>query len=198
MAEKNSKITEVAFDTRNANAHTLQGDRLLEKSLNKFGFREAGTLDKNGVIISGNKRTEIAGREGFEDIQIFKGDPNKIAFIQYDDIDLDTAEGRELAIALNQTAKSSINIDMNIVNEFSEEFGIDLAKEWEFEYSPINANDDSNSVAQAINNNSNNEETIVFKYDSDTYTEINNAISQLMKSKGLDSKEELLKELLYI
>src|SRR5690349_21180276 len=108
MAEK---ITALKFDKKNFNKGSEKGNRLLEKSLQKFGFREAATLDKNGVLIGGNKRTAKAGEIGLEEVEIIKADPNKVYALQFDDIDIDTPEGRELALALNQTAKENIVFD---------------------------------------------------------------------------------------
>ncbi len=102
-------------DSKNFNKGTQEGDRLLEKSIKKFGFREAATLDKYGVLIGGNKRTAKAQKLGIKDVQIIKADKNKIYALQYDDIDLGTPEGRELALALNQTAKENICIDVELV-----------------------------------------------------------------------------------
>ena len=130
---KITKIKDVKFQEHNLNQGTEFGDRLLEKSLTKFGFREAGTLDKDGNIISGNHRTEKAGQLGMDDVQVFKGDPTKVTFIQYDDIDINTVEGKELALALNQTAKTNIRIDevmaVEQLGEIAVEWGIDVEEE---------------------------------------------------------------------
>lgn len=125
MAKK--KITDLHFDTKNFNTGTQQGNALLEKSIQKFGFREAATIDKNGVLIGGNKRTAKAGELGFEDVEIIQADPKKVYALQYSDIDIDTPQGRELALALNQTALKNIVIDAELVEaELSEA----VAVEW--------------------------------------------------------------------
>lgn len=125
MAKK--KITDLHFDTKNFNTGTQQGNALLEKSIQKFGFREAATIDKNGVLIGGNKRTAKAGELGFEDVEIIQADPKKVYALQYSDIDIDTPQGRELALALNQIALKNIVIDAELVEaELSEA----VAVEW--------------------------------------------------------------------
>lgn len=123
-----TKITDLQFDERNFNKGSEKGNRLLEKSIQKFGFREAAVLDKNGAIVGGNKRIGKAGEVGFEEVQIFKGDPTKAIAIQFDDIDLDTPEGRELALALNQTAKENIVFDAEVIEATLEEA---VVQEWE-------------------------------------------------------------------
>lgn len=125
------KITELKFDDKNFNKGNPFGDALLEKSISKFGFREAATLDKNGVLIGGNKRTEKAGSLGFEDVEVIKADPKKVYALQYDDIDIETKEGRELALALNQTAVKNIVIDAELVDA---ELGEVVIQEWGVSY----------------------------------------------------------------
>lgn len=136
MAKK--KITDLKFDDKNFNIGSQQGNALLEKSIQKFGFREAATVDKNGVLIGGNKRTAKAGELGFEDVEIIKADPKKVYALQYDDIDIDTPEGRSLALALNATAKSNIVLDAELVEAelgeaVCEEWGVETSKKLEAE-----------------------------------------------------------------
>lgn len=128
MAKK--KLTEIKFDELNFNKGSVKGNALLEKSLQKFGFREAATLDKNGVLIGGNKRTAKAGEIGMEEVEIIKADPSKVYALQYDDIDIDTPQGRELALALNQTAKENIVFDAEVIEATLEEAVIE---EWGIE-----------------------------------------------------------------
>ena len=71
---KEQKITQIKFDNKNFNKGSIIGNELLEKSISKFGFREAATVDKNGVLIGGNKRTEKAGELGFEDVLLKDND----------------------------------------------------------------------------------------------------------------------------
>jgi len=125
MAKK--KISDLKFDDKNFNIGSQQGNTLLEKSIQKFGFREAATVDKNGVLVGGNKRVAKAGEIGFEDVEIIKADPKKVYALQYDDIDIDTPEGRSLALALNATAKSNIVFDAELIEA---ELGEAVCEEW--------------------------------------------------------------------
>lgn len=113
--EKSKTLKDISFDPTNFNKGTEQGDFLLTKSLQEFGFREAATVDKNGVLIGGNKRTAKAGELGFEELEIIKADPKKVYALQYDDIDMNTDHGKRLALALNQTASKNILIDAEVV-----------------------------------------------------------------------------------
>jgi hypothetical protein len=121
MSKAKKTLSDLIPDSKNFNKGTAQGDILLTKSIEEFGFREAATLDVNGVLIGGNKRTAKAGQLGFEEVEIIKADSTKVYALQYDDIDITTEKGRRLALALNQTASKNILIDAEMVEaELSE------------------------------------------------------------------------------
>ena len=147
MSKTKKTLSDLIPDSKNFNKGTAQGDILLTKSIEEFGFREAATLDVNGVLIGGNKRTAKAGQLGFEEVEIIKADSTKVYALQYDDIDITTEKGRRLALALNQTASKNILIDAEMVEaELSEavceEWGIEMDKEI-----PEAEEDDFNGVA---------------------------------------------------
>lgn len=123
------KISDLKQDPKNFNKGTLTGDALLKKSISKFGFRGAVTIDKNGVIIGGNKRTAKAGELGFEDLEVIEADSNKVYALQYSDIDLSKKKGKELALALNKTAQENIFIDIELVEielpDVCEDWGVE-------------------------------------------------------------------------
>ena len=171
MAKK--KITDLKFDDKNFNIGSQQGNALLEKSIQKFGFREAATVDKNGVLIGGNKRTAKAGELGFEDVEIIKADPKKVYALQYDDIDIDTPEGRSLALALNATAKSNIVLDAELVEA---ELGEVVCEEWgishnETDYSQKNKEIDIDAMDDEM--------VIKLKYTEDEYNIVKGQLLRL-------------------
>lgn len=123
------KLTEVAkLDPLNANAHTERGMNLLEKSMTKFGPRDAVTIDKNGFVVDGNARTETYVSMGVDEVQVITGlDPSLPVYIQYADLDLED-EGniaRELSVALNQIGRINLNFDPEMLQLYTEG-GIDL------------------------------------------------------------------------
>ena len=54
------KITDLIPDPSNYNKHSAYGMGLLEKSMLKDGFVEAGLISEDNVICSGNARQETA------------------------------------------------------------------------------------------------------------------------------------------
>ena len=125
MAKK--KITDLKFDNKNFNKGTQYGKSLMEKSLSKFGAGRSILIDKNNRIIAGNKTTENFGELGLEDVKIVETDGKTLVAVKRNDIDLDTPEGREFALADNQTAKTNIDFDFEIAKD---ELGDETLNEW--------------------------------------------------------------------
>lgn len=120
-----ASISDLRFDDKNMNAHTSHGMGLLEKSLQQFGAGRSILIDKNNRIIGGNGVVEAAGNIGLEDVQIVESDGKKIIAVKRTDIDLDSKEGRELAMADNAVAAEDLSWDKGNIEEVSEQFGIE-------------------------------------------------------------------------
>lgn len=110
-----AKIADLVFDDKNFNVGTPYGQSLIENSFRKFGAGRSILLDKNNRIIAGNKSVENAGAIGMDDVQIVESDGSKIIAVRRTDIDLDTKQGREMALADNATAKHNIVFDAVLV-----------------------------------------------------------------------------------
>ena len=138
-------INDLHFDKKNYNRGTEQGDKLLDKSIRKFGYRQPAVVDKNGNIVAGNKRIAKAGELGIDEVNIVKGDPKKITVIQYDDFDLENDKlTKEYALADNQVAKVNIEIDTDVVVD---DLGEEVAQDWrvealEIDFGDIQSNQD--------------------------------------------------------
>ncbi len=124
-------INELNFDKRNANKHTQKGLKLLEKSLSKLGAARSIVLDKDNNIIAGNGVIEVAGQIGMNHIRVIETDGNEIVAVKRTDVSIDSKKGRELAIADNATAINSIDFDFDVITDLSNDFDLDLLKEWE-------------------------------------------------------------------
>jgi hypothetical protein len=131
MATKKSttptKISELIPDDKNFNKGSEFGGSLISKSLQKFGAGRSILLDKNNRIIAGNKTVENAGAVGIEDVQVVETDGKTIIAVKRTDIDLDTPEGRELALADNASAKANIVFDAELIEA---EVGEAVCQDW--------------------------------------------------------------------
>ena len=115
-----AKISDLKFDDKNFNRHTQKGMSLLEKSLQQFGAGRSILIDKDDRIIAGNGIVESAGQVGLEDVQIVESDGTKLIAVKRTDISLDSAEGREMALADNATAAADLEWNTEIEAEEDE------------------------------------------------------------------------------
>ena len=120
-----TNVEQLIPDNKNFNKGTEYGQHLIEESLRKFGAGRSILLDKNNRIIAGNKTIENAAIVGLENVIIVETDGNQIVAVKRKDIDLDSANGRELALADNATSKANLAWDMDIITEQAERFAID-------------------------------------------------------------------------
>lgn len=121
---KEAKISDLVFDDKNFNKHTEYGMSLIEKSIRNNGAGRSILIDKNNRIIAGNGVTEIAGQIGLDDVQIVESDGTKIIAVKRTDIDLDSKQGREMALADNATASADLQWDTENLQHAVDEFGI--------------------------------------------------------------------------
>lgn len=112
-------------DDKNFNKGTEFGDHLMDDSLRKFGLGRSILLDKNDRIIAGNKTTEKAAELGFENVLIVETDGNTLVAVKRKDIDLDSAKGREFALADNATSKANLCFDTDLIMQEAAKFDFD-------------------------------------------------------------------------
>lgn len=120
-----TSIEQLVPDNKNANKGTEYGQHLIEESLRKFGAGRSILLDKHDRIIAGNKTIENAAIVGLDNVIIVETDGNQIVAVRRKDIDLDSAKGRELALADNATGKANLAWDEEVVEQLAAQYQID-------------------------------------------------------------------------
>lgn len=120
-----TNIESLVPDNKNFNKGTEYGDRLMDESLRKFGLARSIVIDKNNRIIAGNKTAEKAADIGFTDVLVVEVDGNLLVAVKRKDIDLDSAKGRELALADNATSKANLAWDESLIEEVSQQWGFE-------------------------------------------------------------------------
>ena len=120
-----TNIESLVPDNKNFNKGTEYGDRLMDESLRKFGLARSIVIDKNNRIIAGNKTAEKAADIGFPDVLVVEVDGNQLVAVKRKDIDLDSAKGRELALADNATSKANLAWDESLIEEVSQQWGFE-------------------------------------------------------------------------
>lgn len=104
---RHAKITDFKPDPQNPNKGSERGYRLLNDSLAEFGAGRSILVDKNGIVIAGNKTQENALDIGLEDAIVVPTDGKQMVVVQRTDLDLlnDTDhKARRLSIADNRTS----------------------------------------------------------------------------------------------
>lgn len=120
-----TNIESLVPDNNNFNKGTEYGDHLMDESLRRFGLGRSILIDKNNRIISGNKTAEKAADIGFTDVVVVEVDGNQLVAVKRKDIDLDSAKGREFALADNATGKANLAWDEELISA--------MAEKWDFE-----------------------------------------------------------------
>ena len=120
-----TNIESLVPDNKNFNKGTEYGDHLIDESLRRFGLGRSILIDKNNRIIAGNKTAEKAADIGFTDVVVVEVDGNQLVAVKRKDIDLDSAKGRELALADNATSKANLCFDTDLIMQEAEKFDFD-------------------------------------------------------------------------
>jgi hypothetical protein len=121
-AAANAKITDLVPDDMNANRGTERGGQMIENSVKRFGLGRSIVLDKNNMVIAGNKTLENAAGAGIENVIIVETDGNQLVAVQRVDLDMDEAPevARALGIADNRTAEINLEWDPEVLKEMQQ------------------------------------------------------------------------------
>lgn len=124
MSKELIDIEELRQDNLNFNKGTYQGEVLIKKSLERFKAGRSVLIDKGNNIIAGNKTVQAAATMGMK-VRVIETTGDELVAVKRTDIDIDSKEGRELALADNRTAQINLAWDEQNLEAASLEFGID-------------------------------------------------------------------------
>lgn len=113
--KKVSKLTDLQPLRENPNRHTERGSSAMEESIRKCGYGDSMTVDKNGVVISGNQRLETLADLGMEDAIIVQSDGSRPIIHQRTDLDAESEQGKLLAVAMNRVAELNLDWDADVL-----------------------------------------------------------------------------------
>lgn len=122
--KKVQALEDLEFDRKNANKGTARGRAMLEDSLRKFGAGRSILADREGRVIAGNKTLEVAADIGLP-VRVIETDGSELVVVQRKDVDLESKQGRELAIADNRVAELDLAWDDDVLLELQAE-GVDV------------------------------------------------------------------------
>jgi hypothetical protein len=122
-----ARLADLQPDSKNANAGTQRGRGMVEESLRRYGAGRSILVDKHGRIIAGNTTHEAAVDIGLTDAVVVKTDGRKLVVVQRTDIDLDSPQGRALAVADNRTSEVGLSWDPGVLAELAADEAVDLS-----------------------------------------------------------------------
>lgn len=128
-----SEIKDLKFDNKNFNKHTERGLGLLGQALQKHGAGRSILIDKDNNIIAGNGVVEAAGQVGIDKVKVVETTGDEIVAVKRVDVELDSKDGREMAMEDNAIASIDLDWDDETIKEESEKWNIDLSQ-WNFSF----------------------------------------------------------------
>ena len=126
MSKELIDIEELRQDALNFNKGTYEGEVLIKKSLERFKAGRSVLIDKNNNIIAGNKTVSAAATMGMK-VRVIETTGEELVAVKRTDIDLDSKEGRELALADNRTAQINLAWDEPNLEAAALQFGLDAS-----------------------------------------------------------------------
>lgn len=111
----------------NANRGTDQGREMLKTSVEELGVGRGVVVDRDNVLIAGNKTIEAARAAGKTKIKIVETDGDTIVVTKRNDLrlgDKDDFRARALALADNRIPTFSQDIDLSMVDLHIQELSI--------------------------------------------------------------------------
>ena len=181
---KNAKISDLTPDQRNANKGREYGQHLLEKSLRELGAGRSILTDKHGNVIAGNKTLDTAAAIGMERIIVVETDGTELVVVKRTDLDIDSKQGRELALADNKVSQANLEFDQAVIDELGNEFGIDLDSWGLGNFDNEEAEEKTEEKTERENNK------ITFKLSSFQQAELKKALTTAKVERELEQDKE--------
>lgn len=127
--KKTVSVDDIKADDKNFNVGSDKGRMILDRSLKKLGANRSIVIDKNNVNMAGNKTLQAYKNNGGQKLIVVETDGTTLVAVKRTDIDINTKEGREIALADNQTALLNYVPDSDLIEAIAEELNIDTG-EW--------------------------------------------------------------------
>jgi len=128
-------IDDLIQDDHNFNKGTEAGAELIGRSFKEHGAGRSVFIDKNNRLVGGNKAQKGFKGAGYRKVVIVDSDPDTLVAVRRKDVDLDTKEGREMAMLDNLTTQVNLAWDKAELESISDQvegfdvgdFGFDVA-----------------------------------------------------------------------
>jgi len=120
-----SRITDLTPDSDNANKGTERGYYILDDSLVECGAGRSILVDKDGVVIAGNKTLQAAADKDFP-VKVIQTDGSELVVVQRTDLALsgngdDQRRARRLALYDNRSSEVGLEWDGAVLEALADE-----------------------------------------------------------------------------
>src|SRR5690554_6822138 len=127
MSAQRRRVTDYTPDPANANKGTERGLFMLEESLQKTGAGRSIVVDRNGIIIAGNKTQQAALDSGIIEAIEVETDGNQLVVVKRNDLDLTNGDERARLLAYYDNRASQVGLEWDAGQLIADlEAGIDL------------------------------------------------------------------------
>ena len=103
---------------------------MIEKSFRELGAGRSILLDKNGRVIAGNKSQQAAIAAGIKRVRVIETTGDELVAVKRTDVDIDSKEGREMALLDNLTTQVNLTWDDVELENMANQYDIDM-NEWD-------------------------------------------------------------------
>ena len=123
-------IRDIIPDDHNFNKGTEKGREMIEKSFRELGAGRSILLDRNGNIIAGNKSQKAAIAAGIKKVRVVETTGDELVAVKRTDLDINSKEGREMALLDNLTTQVNLNWDDVELQNMADEYDIEM-NDWD-------------------------------------------------------------------
>jgi hypothetical protein len=120
-----SKLSHLTHLKNNPNRHTERGSQLVTDSIQTVGFADSMTVDRDGVVLSGNQRLDSLGEAQLKDPIVVQSDGTRPIIHQRTDLKAGDERAKKLAVLANRTQELNLDWDAGLLQDF-----VDLATMW--------------------------------------------------------------------
>lgn len=125
------RLDDYTPDPHNANKGTERGVYMVEESLSKTGAGRSIVVDKNGVVIAGNKTQQAAADLGLDEVIEVETDGNQVVVVKRTDMDLANEGDRARLLAYYDNRASEVGLEWDAEAILADlNAGVDLMAMW--------------------------------------------------------------------
>ena len=118
-------IEDFTEDPKNANRGSPRGTGMLENSLQELGAGRSILVDKNRIVLAGNKTWSVARERGFTEVVVVKTKGQQLVAVQREDLEINEPRAKKLALADNRVAEVNLSWDPEILKEMQADVKLD-------------------------------------------------------------------------